>query len=253
MFSNVHCKNTLEGHILTWDIDPKYKTLLVSVYGSLEGKEWVLLERNCPTGRLLVEGRHNHLMSNYKLVGQSTSGKIFECDNIAASMTTGQAARLVKECRRRERLFIKTHPYGEVEATIYMRYHTGEPCPTCNEECASQGANTACPYCWGTGVTKGYYKYPKTEPMLLILQRDDTPSGEQSTSRNNIVKTLRTVFSGWLRTHDLLLIGGELYDIIQQQVASSVADVPVSYNLTVSQLLRNDDRYKLLEREKYGC
>lgn len=255
MFKNVKCINTINGKLLTWDILEGHYPVCISVYGTYEGKGWTLLERNCITGSYLDTQRTLGLEVVYKLIGVDIVGNKTEINNIGAATYDSKASLLAKEMHRRETTLYKAHPYGRADVLILMHKQSGEPCSLCssNIDCPTSGNNVACLECYGTGYTGGYYVYPKREPMLLYDAHDDNIQPPPEVSRNGATQVFRTAFTGMLREKDILCVGMDFYSVIRSQCISSVASIPVAYQIYTVKILPQDIRYKtLLERLKNG-
>lgn len=248
MFRNVKCVNTVHGKLLTWDIKEGHYPLNIAIYGTYEGKGWTLLESNCLCGQFLDKHRTLGLEAIYKLVGTDIIGNVTEIDNIGASTYDSKSSLLAKEMHRRETVLINAHPYGKVDAIILMHKQAGAPCNSCSStiNCPTEGANTACPECYGTGYSGGYYIYPKKEPMLIVDTHDDKLQPPREVMRNGAAHTYRTVFTGMLREKDILCIGMDLYTISACQCVASVANIPVAYNIHTFKILPEDVRYTTL-------
>lgn len=248
MFKNVQCINTLKGKLLTWDILEGHYPVSVSVYGTYEGKGWTLLEQNCLTGQFLDTTRTIGLEVIYKLRGTDINGHVTEVTNIGTATYDSKAGLIAKETHRREHILYNAHPYGKVDAIILMHKQAGEPCSICSShyDCPTGGVSTACPECFGTGYTGGYYLYPKREPMLMIDAHDDKLQPPPDLMRNGATQQFRTVFSGMIREKDILCIGMDLYTVSASQCVSSVASIPIAYMLQTFKILPEDIRYKTL-------
>lgn len=255
MFKNIKCINTINGKLLTWDILEGHYPVTVAVYGTYDGKGWTLLQANCTQGQYLDKNRTIGLEAVYKLVGTDIVGNTKIIDNIGAATYDSKAGLLAKELHRRETILMNAHPYGKIDVTILMHKQSGQPCSLCSGslQCPTEGANTGCPECFGTGYTGGYYVYSKKEPMLIVDAHDDKLQPPREVFRNGAVQTFRTVFPGLIREKDLLCAGMDLYFVNNSQCIASVANIPVAYHLQVFKLLPEDVRYKtLLERLKNG-
>ena len=255
MFKNVKCINTLKGKLLTWDILEGHYPINISVYGTYQGKGWTLLTKNCTTGQFLDTERTIGLEVIYKLVGTDVVGNRTEVTNIGTATYDSKAGLLAKELHRRETTLFKAHPYGKADVLILMRKQSGEPCSLCsaNINCPTEGNNTFCPECYGTGFSGGYYIYPKKEPMLLVDAHDDKLQPPPEVMRNGATQAFRTAFTGMIREKDLLCIGMDLYTVVSSQCIASVADIPVAYNLQTFKILPEDIRYNtLMEKLRNG-
>ena len=127
-----------------------------------------------------------------------------------------------------------------------MRKRFGEPCRECTSRCASQSEDLTCPVCFGTGIVGGYYKYPEQIRVLMVTPHAPT---QQGTTANQVMvptQSFRTTFGGIIRTHDILRVGSELYDVVKSTTEASIANVPVVYMLATAQILPEDVRYNSL-------
>jgi hypothetical protein len=248
MFKNVKCVNTINGKLITWDILEGHYPMYISVYGTYEGKGWTLLQSNCLTGQYLDPIRTVGLSVIYKLVGVDRVGNRTEINNIGAATYESKAGLLAKEVHRRETTLFRTHPYGKADTIILMHKQSGDLCETCanTATCPTHGPNTACTECFGTGYKGGYYIYPKAEPMLMVDAHDDQIQPPPELPRNGAFQVFRTAFTGMIREHDLLCIGMDLYRVTACQCVSSIAGIPVAYQLQTVKILPEDIRYKLL-------
>ena len=160
---------------------------------------------------------------------------------------------IAKEAHRRETALFKAHPYGKADVIILMHKQSGKPCSICSNSinCPTEGSNTACTECFGTGYSGGYYIYPKKEPMLLIDPHDDKLQPPPDVMRNGATQVFRTAFTGMIREKDILCVGMDLYTVSSSQCIASVSNIPIAYNLQTFKILPEDIRYKtLLERVK---
>lgn len=255
MFKNVKCINTIHGKLLTWDILEGHYPVNIAVYGTYQGKGWTLLENQCMAGQFLDTERTLGLEVIYKLVGTDIVGNKTEITNIGTATYDSKAGLLAKEVHRRETTLFKAHPYGKADVRILMHKQSGAPCSLCNgsTNCPTAGPNTACPECFGTGYTGGYYIYPKVEPMLLVDAHDDKLQPPPDLLRNGATQQFRTVFTGMLREKDILCVGMDMYTVNACQCVASVANIPVAYMVQTFKILPEDIRYStLLERVKNG-
>jgi hypothetical protein len=253
MFKNVKCINTVHGKLISWDILEGHYPMNISIYGTYEGKGWTLLNNDCVTGQYLDKIRTIGLESVYKLVGTDINGNTTIIDNIGSATYDSKAGLIAKEAHRRERILFNAHPYGKADVIILMYKQSGSPCSICSNtiNCPTEGANTACPECFGTGYTGGYYIYPKKEPMLLVDTHDDKLQPPSDLLRNGATQLFRTTFTGMIREKDILCVGMDFYTVNACQCVSSVANIPIAYNVQTFKLLPEDVRYKtLLERVK---
>lgn len=255
MFINVHCQNTLNGKLLIWEYTEGHYPVRVSVYGSYEGKQWTLLESDCPTNWYLDKTRTLGLEAIYKLVGYDAFGNQYTVDNVGAAAWDSKAGIIAKELNRREKAMYKSHPFGRADVTILMRKNSGTPCSKCFDslDCPTHGPDITCDECYGTGYKGGYYIYPKSEPMLLINAHDDVLQPPPEVMRNGAVQVFRTVFTGMIREQDILCVGMDLYGVVKSKCDVSVGTIPVAYSLTTFKYLPESYLYDtLLERVKNG-
>jgi hypothetical protein len=253
MFRNVKCINTLKGKLLTWDILEGHYPVSIAVYGTYDGKGWTLLEGNCDTGQYLDTVRTIGLEVLYRIVGTDINGHRTTIENIGAATYDSKAGLIAKEAHRRETTLFKAHPYGKADVCILMHKQSGTPCSRCSNTigCPTSGSDTSCPECFGTGYSGGYYIYPHIEPMLLMDAHDDKLQPPPDLLRNGASQVFRTAFTGMLREKDILCIGMDLYTVSASQCVSSVAGIPIAYNIQTFKVLPEDIRYKtLLERVK---
>lgn len=255
MFRNVKCINTINGKLLTWDIIEGHYPTAIAIYGTYDGKGWTLLESNCPTSYFLDKARTIGLEVIYKLVGTDINGNRTTITNIGTSTYDSKAGLLAKELHRREKTLYKTHPYGRADVVILMHKQAGEYCSLCSNThtCPTSGLNTACPECFGTGYSGGYYIYPGKEQMLLVDEHDDKVQPPAEVLRNGATQVFRTAFTGMLREKDILNVGMDFYTIQSSKCVASVAGIPVAYQLQTFKVLPEDIRYKtLMEKLKNG-
>lgn len=255
MFNNIQCLNTINGKLISWEYLEGHNPLRISIYGTYEGKQWTLLEADCPCNWFLDPNRTLGLEAVYKLVGIDQWGNHYERENIGASTSEDKAGRIAKEIHRRETIMYKAHPYGRVDVTILMRKNSGKLCPTCGGEinCPTKGLDSSCPDCYGTGYLGGYYVYPRKEEMLLVNEHDDKLQAPPETLRNGATQLFRTVFTGMIREKDLLCVGMDLYTVVSSQCVASVGTIPVAYNIQAVKLLPGSYLYNtLMEKLKNG-
>jgi hypothetical protein len=247
MFTHIKCQNTLDGKLLTWDILEGHTPSRISIYGSYEGKQWTLLENDCLVNWFIDPTRTLGLTALYKIVGIDNVGNRYEVNNIGATHVDSKAGLLAKELHRRERVLYKTHPYSRVDVIILMRKNSGNICPECGDiNCPTSGPNISCANCYGTGIVGGYFKYPKTEPMLMLDAHDDKLQPAENIVRNGAIQHFRTVFTGLVREKDILCIGMDLYTVISSQCVLAAGTIPVAYNIQAVKLLPDSVLYKTL-------
>lgn len=253
MFKNIQCLNTLNGKLLSWEILEGHEPSKISVYGTYDGKQWTLLEDDCNTGRYLDPVRTIGLEVIYKLVGIDTLGNKHERDNIGTATYDSKAGLIAKEVHRRETTLYKAHPYSRADVVILMRQNSGRRCPDCGGEdrCPTNGQNTYCSTCYGTGYIGGYRIYPKKEQMLLVTAHDDKTQPPVEVKRSGAIQMLRTVFTGMIREKDILCIGMDLYTVEKSDCVVSVGTIPVAYMLTAVKVLPESYLYgSLMEKVK---
>lgn len=255
MFINVQCNNTIDGKLLTWDYTEGHYPIKVSIYGTYEGKQWTMLEQDCPTNWYLDNNRTLGLEAVYKLIGLDAFGNKYEVDNIGSATHDSKAGILAKELHRREQSLYKAHPFGRADVTILMRKNSGTRCSKCadNINCPTQGPDTSCKECYGTGYKGGYYIYPKVEPMLLLNEHDDMLQPPPEVARSGARQAFKTTFTGMIREKDILCVGMDLYGVVNSKCDVSVGTIPVSYTLITFKYLPGSYLYDtLLERVKNG-
>lgn len=246
MFRNISCISTGDSRLLKWEPADGFTIFKCRVYGTRAGQEWVLIQDNINTDFVYLADTPASKFDFYRLEGFSTSGDTCVVDNIPATYIGDKAHRLVREIRRREEVLYRAQPFGAPVATLYMRKRFGQPCRDCGSRCINQSEDLTCPTCFGTGIVGGYYKYP--QPIRLLMATPHAPT-QQGTDANQVmvpVQSFRTTFGGIIRTHDILRVGSELYDVVKSNTAASIANVPVVYILNTAQLLPEDVRYNSL-------
>lgn len=254
VFRHIDAKEVLGGCLLTWELREDYQALRFDVYESPDGHEWVLTAPNIYADSVLIPRDSGAGLAKFYKVAATTKNEIKPHISmpIAPILLQPVARRLIKTMRAREVILMKAHPYGAPAMTILMRRRYGAACPTCGKDiCNGVGGEPIavdCPICFGTGIEGGYYMYPEERRMMILDPKDDKQEGPQQVSRQIVSHTFHTVFDGRLREYDLLLSGGSIYDIIQQDVAASIAGEPVSYNLHVREWAPEDPRYPLIRQ-----
>lgn len=252
VFRHIDAKETLNGCLLSWTVREDYTVLRFDVYESPDGYEWVLIASDIHTDSILIPRESGAGLAKFYKVSVSTTNEPLPHISLPISpiLLQPKARRLIRVLRDREVTLMKAHPYGAPEVTILMRRRAGEHCPKCGSDiCNGLGGEPIvvdCPICFGTGIVDGYYVYPEPRRMLIMDAKDDKQEGPGQVARQIVSHTFHTVFDGRLREYDLLLSGGSLFDIIQQDVAASVAGEPVSYDLHVREWAPEDPRYPLL-------
>jgi len=246
MFRNISCISTGTTRLLKWEPADGFTIFKCRVYGTREGQEWVLIQDNITTDFVYLEDAPASTFDIYRLEGFSTSGDTCVVDNIPATYIGDKAYRLVREFRRREHVLYKAQPYGAPLGTLYLRKRFGERCPECDSGCPTQGSDIFCPVCYGTGIVGGYYKYPTQIRMLMATPHAPKQQGTEANQIDVPTQSFRTTFGGILRSHDLIRVGSELYDIIRAETIASVANTPVVYMLATCQILPEEIRYKTL-------
>ena len=254
VFRHIDAKEVLGGCLLTWEVREDYQALRFDVYESPDGHEWVLTAGNIYENSVLIERDSGAGLAKFYKVSVTTKNNVTPHISLPISpiLLEPMARRLIRVLRDREITLMKAHPYGAVNVTILMRRRAGEVCPSCGDTlCSGMGGDPIkvdCPICFGTGITGGYYVYPEERKMLIVDAKDDKQEGPAQIDRQIVGHQFHTVFDGRLREYDLLLSGGSLFDIIQQDVAASVAGEPVSYNIHCREWAPEDPRYPLLRK-----
>lgn len=263
VFRHIDAKEVLNGCFLSWTLRDDYKALRFAVYESPDGHEWVLVDDGIYTDSILIKRDSGAGLAKFYKVAVTVEGldKPHISLPIAPILLQPVARRLIRVCRDREVTLMKAHPYGAPEVTILMRRRAGEHCPNCGSElCNGSGDVIAvdCPICFGTGIVGGYYVYPEARRMLIMDPKDDKQDGPAQVSRQIVSHTFHTVFDGRLREYDLLMSGGTIFDVIQQDVAASIAGEPVAYTIHCKEWAPEDPRYPLLrthlltQKEQYN-
>lgn len=237
---------TMFGARLAWDVRYGLVPLRADIYGTKTGKEWYLIQAGVKEHWFDVKRENTGLTTAYRIRITCTNGIQAYSDSIEPQTAGKQAWLLWKEIRRREEIVMRSHPYGAVKVHILMRLASGAPCPVCNADGCGNAIRPDCPSCFGTGIEGGYYLWPERVPMLLVTPKDDKLEGTSENQRNIVNQLFRTVFDGRLREHDLLLVANAFYDIMQQDVVASVANIPAVYSLMTKQLAPEEPRYKTL-------
>ena len=247
MFRNISCVSTGKSRLLQWEAADGFTVFKCRVYGTRDGQEWVLIQDNIADNFVYLEDSPASTYDFYRLEGFSTSGDSCVIDNIPATYAGKDAQRLVQEIRRREEILYRSQPFGAPLATAYLRKRFGQPCRECNHNCPTAGGlDLFCPSCYGTGIVGGYYEYPKQIRVLMATPHAPSQQGTESNQVMAPVQTFRTTFGGLLRDHDILRVGSELYDVLKATTVASIANVPVVYMLTTTQILPQEARYKTL-------
>ena len=237
---------TIFGARLAWDVRYGLIQARADIYGTKDGKEWYLIQPGVKDHWCDITRENTGLTTAYRIRITCTNGEQGYSDSIQPQTAGKQSWLIWKEIRRREEVLMRAHPFGAVRVYILMRRANGNPCPLCNPDDCWNSINPSCPSCFGTGIEDGYYIWPEKEPMLMLEPKDDKIEGTQENQRNIVNRSFRTVFDGRLREHDLLLVANAFYDIMSQQVAASVADIPAVYLLATKQLAPEEPRYKAL-------
>ena len=246
MFRNLSCVSTGTTRLIQWDPADGFNIFKCRLYGSRDGQEWVLIQDNIEGNFFYVEDSPASTFNVYRLEGLSERGDVCTVDNIPAAYVGDKAHRLIREIRRREEVLYRSQPFGAPTGMLYLRKRFGPICRDCDSSCPTQGSDIYCKTCYGTGIVGGYYKYPKD--IRVLMSTAHAPK-QQGTAANQIdvpTQAFRTTFGGILRSHDLLRVGSELYDVVRAETIASVANVPVVYMLNTCQILPEDPRYKTL-------
>ena len=250
VFQFINCREVLNGDLVFWGLRDGYIPMRFDVYGTTTGKEWTPVKLGVTTDQVMIKRYNDGLTTAYKVIATCTDGEQDESPMVQPLVLGRQARILIKEVKRREEILMRAHPYGAPLVYILMRRKAGESCPLCGNGICSGGGGTAlnpaCPICFGTGIKDGYYLWPRRERMLLVPPKDDKKEAPQEIQRNIVFNAFRTVFDGRLREYDLIVVGNEIYDVVDQTVAASIANAPAAYTLTTKQLAPEEPRYRPL-------
>lgn len=246
-FQTVDCVETADGILLTWKMKEGVEPKSFVVFGTTKNREWEIKSPVIDTCRCMIKADNDGLSTLYKIKVVTKTGECEVSEERAPQALKKVSRRLLREIKRRELTVYRAHPFGAFKATLLLRKQIGYPCPVCGVgKCGGIGGpavDPSCSICLGTGINKPYYIYPKPELVLGIPAKDDKVTGNPGVQRLVVEQMFRTVFSGVLREDDALIIGNEVYIILESSVPASVGNTPAVYQLTCSQLMPDDPKY----------
>ena len=249
LIRQIKCVENPAGYILSWDVSEDANIVRTSVYGLNSGKEFVLESPLVSTGRLLLNPSNYSLLTAFKVSVTAIDGTVETTGPIVPQKLVKAERLLLRDMLFRFNKQCECTPIGAYKCTILLRRIDGISCPRCGSEVCSghggDGVSDYCPVCLGIGIENPYYVYPEDQWMHALSPRDDNNELEApDVARSLIVRTFISTFPLGLRYGDVLVSGTEVYKIIKQDIANSVGNVPVTYNLTVQKYAPEDPRYK---------
>lgn len=258
IFHHVDCYATVDGVMLEWQLRDQYTPRSFQVLGNHIDRDMTINTPIVGTGRCFVHSDFAGLCNHYRVRVITRDGEIEDSDPVSPQELTAYARRLLREIQRRETAMMRSHPFGSYECTIFLRNLYGDPCPLCGDGLCSGAGGAAidpgCPICLGTGNSNPYYRYPVKQYVCSAQAKDDKVTGAEGVARNVVVRSFRTVFNGYIREADILMLNNEAYEVKAQEVVASVGNTPAVYMLTCAQLPTYEPRYKVLkEMLQDGC
>jgi hypothetical protein len=247
LFQKIDCLETIHGILLTWKLREGVYPKEFAVFGTNRNRTWEIKAPIIDTCRCLISTANDGLASQYKVRVKTMSGDCEESDPRAPQALDKASRILLKEIKRRENVVYRAHPFGAYDAHILLKKQVGKPCPVCGTgKCGGAGGasvDPSCSVCLGTGINKPYYVYPRAERILGVPPKDDKVTGTPGAQRLVVEQSFRTVFPGVIREDDALVIGNEVYVVLEATVPASVGNTPATYQLTCSQLMPDDPKY----------
>lgn len=248
LIKQLKCIETPAGYLLSWDIAEGASVARTTVYGINDAREFVLESPLVSTGRLLLSPDNYNLLTAFKVSVACSDGTVETTLPIVPQKLVKAERLLYKDMISRYDKYVKCTPIGSYKCTVLLRRIDGEKCPRCGSEvCSGRGGRAVsdyCPLCLGVGIADPYYVYPVDQLIHAVSPRDDNDKVENpAVARNLIIRTFLSTFPLGYRVNDVLVSGTEVYRIIQQDVKSSVGNLPVTYVLTVQKYQPEDPRY----------
>ena len=257
LFHTVDCVETVDGILLTWRMREGVVPKSFVVYGTNKNRTWEIKSPVVDTCRCMIKADNDGLSALYVVKVSTMDGDFEESDPRAPQALEKSARILLKEIKRREYVVYKSHPFGAYDATVLLRRQIGKPCSICGTgKCGGTGGHAvdpSCPVCLGSGIDKPYYKYPKKEKVLGIPAKDDKVTGTPGVQRLVVEQAFRTVFPGVIREDDVLVIGNEVYIVLESSVPASVGNTPAVYQLACSQLMPDDPKHNAIINQLREC
>lgn len=251
LIRKVDCIETRDGVLLYWDIMDGVTIRNTIVYGiDNRTRQYSILSPLISTGRCLVDLKNYPLLKAFKLRVIDIDGCSDESDDIIPQRLEKGERLLLTNIKDRMRTWMKATPIGSYPCTLLLRRLDGEPCDTCGYGiCAIAGGEIpadSCPICLGTGIKDPYFKYPKLEWMHGETPIEDVDN-KQLAGLNRSMKTrvFRSVCDIHLREGDVIVTGGEVYQIVKHEVKASVGNAPADYLLTCIKYAPADQRYSI--------
>lgn len=251
LFHHIDCIATTDGVLLEWRLKDECHPRSFQVLANKIDRQVVINSPLLYTGRCYIKTDFSGLVNNYQVRVTLTNGETALSPELSPQAVGKQARKLLSEIRRREVVYMNSHPYGCYEFSLFLKNQYGVDCDVCGSALCSGAGGSAidpgCPVCLGTGLKDPYYLYPKKELMLAVSPKDDKITGSEGTQRNIVTRTFRTVCPLYLREDDILMTGNEAYVVKSQEVVASVGNMPACYMLTCVQLPTAEPRYPVLK------
>lgn len=255
LFHHIDCIATTDGVLLEWRLKDECHPRSFQVLANKVDRQVVINSPLLYTGRCYIKTDFAGLVNSYQVRVTLINGETETSPELSPQVVDKQARKLLSEIRRRELIYMNSHPYGCYEFNLFLKNQYGLDCELCGSAlCSGAGGRAVdpgCPICLGTGLRDPYYLYPKKELMLAVNPKDDKITGSEGTQRNIVTRTFRSVCPLYLREDDILMTGNEAYVVKAQEVVASVGNAPVGYMLTCVQLPTDEPRYHVL-RELVG-
>lgn len=250
LFHHINCVSTIDGVLLEWCIKDECHPRSFQVLANRVERQVVINSPLLYTGRCYIKSDFAGLVNNYQVRVTLDTGETETSEELSPQAIKKEARKLLSEVRRRETVYMKSHPFGAYEFTLLLKNQYGLPCDLCGSGICSGAGGSAidpgCPICLGTGMSDPYFVYPVKELMLAVDPKDDDITGSEGTQRNIVTRAFRTVCPLYLREDDILMVENEAYVVKKQETVASVGNVPAVYMLTCVQLPTNEPRYPVL-------
>jgi len=247
--------NYYAGHTYTWDVekeftDPGPWTFIVQENET--GKEdaddeWVDLSEPLTnlfsftdTFKVLHTKDFLHI---YRVVMTTPKGTYYSTAVGPYNELPRKDFLIAREIMRKELLDMRE--WGGVPIGIWKMNVTGERCTECTHPTTGQVIDPDCPWCSGTGTKEGWHG--PYQGFAKFTPRQSNKTIDELTMTDPQIFQVRTLAYPFLIRNDLLvdMTSDRRYSIEKVESAAEVRRIPIIYNLTVSEIVLSDSRYRL--------
>jgi hypothetical protein len=136
---------------------------------------------------------------------------------------------MAREIARREYLMQRKRTNVTATGTLLKRRKFGAACERCKEYDTGEVQNATCPYCFGTGISSGFYRGVDFTVMLDAPWDRDLKRDETVGNRRDVVRSARAVAYPYIENNDVFVRNdsGERFYVNAVKTLAELGGIPV--------------------------